>query len=767
MSEIMASKAGVPESGRRAHIVLLRPAKSADSKNASKRVEMDRSWITTTKIGDPKYDAGVMQFIKFALENNSEGRDKFPCPCYMCHNLMHHKVDVILSHLRKWEFDITYTCWYRHGEKMGGTSGQQGHTDEGDSLEDMMDQLHEEVDDDPHVLEELLTDSEKPLYKDSKYSKLSAIVKLYNVKVGHSVTDECFSAFLKLFKDILPPDNVLHGATYRAKKMLCTTDLNYEKIHAFPNDCILYKDEYESLKNCPQCNVSRYKKKEGVPAKVLWYFPIISRFKRMYSNSEDAKRLTWHKFGREKEDGILRHPADSPQWRFIYAEFSDFGKEERNLRLGLSTDGMNPYSSISSTYSIWPVMLVAYNLPPSLCLKRKYIMLSMLISGPKQPGNDIDVYLTPLIDDLKLLWEKGVEVFDASRNEMINLRPMLFCTIQDYPAYSNLSGHTVKGRCACPICEDGWEGRWLSPSKKTVYYDHRPFLPEDHEYRKLKKAFTGEQNFESRPSVSTGEEVFEKVKNIQITFGKLKKNKGALPKQGYKKCSVFWRLPYWRFLFVRHSLDVMHIEKNVFDSLIGTLLNMPGKTKDGLNARSDLEELDIRKELHIVEETGKRKYLPPAAYTLSKKEKIELCTSLAGVKVPEGYSSNISSLVSVENTKLVGLKSHDCHVLMEDFLPIAIRSILPKNVRYEIIRLCFFFKSIYSKAIKTKDLDSLEIEIAVILCQLEMYFPPAFFDIMIHLPVHLVREIRFCGPVHMRAQWAFERQMKTYKGYAC
>ncbi|KNA21348.1 hypothetical protein SOVF_044130 [Spinacia oleracea] len=65
---------------------------------------------------------------------------------------------------------------------MGGTSGHQGHTDEGDSLEDMMDQLHERVDEDPQVLEELLTDSEKPLYKDSKHSKLPATVKLYNVK---------------------------------------------------------------------------------------------------------------------------------------------------------------------------------------------------------------------------------------------------------------------------------------------------------------------------------------------------------------------------------------------------------------------------------------------------------------------------------------------------------------------------------------------------------------------------------------------------------
>ncbi|XP_021768138.1 uncharacterized protein LOC110732470 [Chenopodium quinoa] len=482
----------------------------------------------------------------------------------------------------------------------------QGHnTDEGNKLEDMTSQFVHRVDDDPNVMEELLSDSENPLYEGCKYAKLSASLKLYNLKVGHSWTDKSFTALLEFLIDVLPFDNVLPKNTYRAKKTLCTM-----------------------AKSCPECNLSRYKKKEGVPAKVLWYFPIIPRFKRMYSDPVDAEKLTWHKFGRKK-DGLLRHPADSPQWRFIDGQFPDFGSEEQNLRLGLSTDGINPYSSLSSIRSTWPVMLVAYNLPPSLCMKRKYIMLSMLISGPKQPGNDIDVYLAPLIDDLKLLWEEGVEVFDANRNEIFNLRAMLFCTIQDYPAYGNISGYSVKGEGGCPICEDGWKGKWFSASRKTVYYDHRPFLPLDHKYRRMKKAFNGEHNFESRPKVFTSQEVFEKVKDIQLTFGKLKKNKDAIPKKGYKKCCDFWRLPYWRFLFVRHSLDIMHIEKNVFDSLIGTLLNISGKTKDGVNARLDLKEMNMRNELHAVE-TGKQDYLPPAAYTLSKNEKVELCASLAG-----------------------------------------------------------------------------------------------------------------------------------------
>ena len=81
-------------------------------------------------------------------------------------------------------------------------------------------------------------------------------------------------------------------------------------------------------------------------------------------------------------------------------------------------------------------------------------MLSMMISGPRQPGNDIDVYLSPLIEDLKKLWDEGVLVFDGFQNETFQMRAMIFCTINDFPAYGNLSGYSVKGHHPCPICEE-------------------------------------------------------------------------------------------------------------------------------------------------------------------------------------------------------------------------------------------------------------------------------------------------------------------------
>ena len=76
---------------------------------------------------------------------------------------------------------------------------------------------------------------------------------------------------------------------------------------------------------------------------------------------------------------------------------------------------------MSTSYSVWPVVLIPYNLPPWMCMKDSYFIMSTLIPGPKAPRNDIDVYLQPLIDELKELWEKGVETYDASMKETFQL----------------------------------------------------------------------------------------------------------------------------------------------------------------------------------------------------------------------------------------------------------------------------------------------------------------------------------------------------------
>jgi len=118
----------------------------------------------------------------------------------------------------------------------------------------------------------------------------------------------------------------------------------------------------------------------------------------------------------------------------------------------------------------------------------------------------------------------------------------------------------------------------------------------------------------------------------------------------------------------------MHVEKNVCDSLIGTLLIINGKTKNSLNACLNLFEMNIRGELKP-KQMGKHTYFPPTCYTMSKDEKNIFCQCLKGVKVPQGHSLNVKSLVSMQDLKLIGLKSHDYHILMQQLLSVVIRGI--------------------------------------------------------------------------------------------
>ena len=115
--------------------------------------------------------------------------------------------------------------------------------------------------------------------------------------------------------------------------------------------------------------------------------------------------------------------------------------------------------------------------------------------------------------------------------------------------------------------------------------------------------------------------------------------------------------------------------------------------------------------------------------------------------------------------KLVGLKSHDCHVLMQQLLVVAIRDILLNKVKHAITRMCLFFNAICSKVIDPLKLDDLENKVIIILCQLEMYFSLSFFDIMVHLIVYLVKEIKLYGLVYLQWMHPIKRYMKILKGY--
>ena len=146
-------------------------------------------------------------------------------------------------------------------------------------------------------------------------------------------------------------------------------------------------------------------------------------------------------------------------------------------------------------------------------------------------------------------------------------------------------------------------------------------------------------------------------------------------------------------------------------------------------------------------------------YTLTTKERIEFCKFLKSVKFPDGYAANLSRNVSINDGKISGLKTHDCHVLFQKLLPVAIQPYLNKDVCTTIIELCSFFQQLCAKALYVKDLEKLEEGIVLILCKLERIFPPAFFYIMVHLMVHLPHEAKLAGPVRYRWMYPFERHI--------
>ena len=138
------------------------------------------------------------------------------------------------------------------------------------------------------------------------------------------------------------------------------------------------------------------------------------------------------------------------------------------------------------------------------------------------------------------------------------------------------------------------------------------------------------------------------------------------------------------------------------------------------------------------------------------------------VKSLDGYSSNPINHVSMKYLKLHSMKAHDFHVLMQQILPVELRHVLPKAVRNTICKLCFIYRWICAKMVDPTDLDNLQDDVVETFCLLEKYFPPWFFDIVIHLTVHLVWELRYCGPVAcingctlLKGQWSFIKWKST------
>ncbi|XP_075633708.1 uncharacterized protein LOC142606210 [Castanea sativa] len=379
---------------------------------------MDKSWMKKQR-GSMEYIEGLLNFVEFASEHASDG--KIFCPCTKCVNLCLVPPGVAREHLWRKGMLQSYTHWKWHGESADApTATECGSSHVQDSLEqygDFRGMLHDLCP--THEMPPEPMQEGERVQQQAQGQPTDGAQKFYNMIDD---VDKPLYADAKLPKD-----------HYKAKKIVRDLGLGYEKIHACPNDWMLFWKENVNLEACPCCKVSRWKTNEASvtgnnassskgkkkAAKILRWFPLKSKLQRLFLSPDLASSMKWHVNGRTDDE---------------------FSFDPRNVRLGLTADGFNPFGILSTTHSTWPVMLVPYNLSPWLCMKWSSLILSLVIPSPKSLGIAIDVYLQPLVEELRELWDVGVEAYDASSKNVFQVHAALMWTIHDFPAYADVSG---------------------------------------------------------------------------------------------------------------------------------------------------------------------------------------------------------------------------------------------------------------------------------------------------------------------------------------
>ncbi|KAG8365793.1 hypothetical protein BUALT_Bualt17G0008800 [Buddleja alternifolia] len=545
---------------------------------------MDKSWIDEQNRFSSIYISGVESFLQFSRENAIFFDNKILCPCNDCRNTKTKSFLEVKRDLHLKGFYMYYKEWIYHGESnvnrscsfstcnptsdptqndnLNFENNEDNHIETIDELFEMIEEMRdaellEQVSElNIENFERLLGDVRRELYPGcKKYSLLSFIVKLLHIKVQNKMTDKTINMIFELFKEVLPEDNLVPPSLYWARKLLSGIGLGYIKIEACKYDCALFWKENEQEEFCSICNELRWKYNDGkgkrIPHKIL---------RRQF---ESSCRFTWKHFD-------LKNP--------------NFAADPRNVRLGLATDGFNPFGNMRNSYSMWPVILIPYNMPLYKCMKDEFFMMPLLIPGPRAPGKDIDVYLRLLIDELKELWN-GVETYDAYGKESFQMHAAIMWTINDFLALSNLLGWTTKGYVACPCCLYETDSKRIR--SKICYMGHRRYLDDDHPFRKS-KLFDGKIETRTKPREWTGVELLSHLNNLEHRFDKL----GKHPSEFFRiLCSKTLKVEHIEKMGRNIPLILCKLEKifppAFFDVMVHLAVHLPqeAKTADPVHSR--------------------------------------------------------------------------------------------------------------------------------------------------------------------------------------
>jgi len=165
-----------------------------------------------------------------------------------------------------------------------------------------------------------------------------------------------------------------------------------------------------------------------------------------------------------------------------------------------------------------------------------------------------------------------------------------------------------------------------------------------------------------------------------------------------------------------------------------------GKTKDNIKTRLDLTLFCNHKNMELVFD-GSLVAKPRTSFVLEKKAQLLVYKWLKSLRFPDGHASNMLRLVIMEECRLYEMKSHDCHMFMQTLIPLAFHDLLPKGIWDALTENSHFFRGICSSKLNVDHIERFETNI------IETIFPPSFFDLTEHLPIHLLHEAKVGGLV--------------------
>ncbi|KAL3698522.1 hypothetical protein R1sor_012598 [Riccia sorocarpa] len=429
----------------------------------------------------------------------------------------------------------------------------------------------------------------------------------------------------------------------------------------------------------------------------------------------------------------MRSIADSPTTRYVENAYHEMADNPRAVRLGMATDGFSRVSFSRKSYSIWPVMFINYNIPPWLSTKKGHILLSLIIPGPKKPSN-FDVYMGPVVDELKLLWT-GVSAYDArltcpEEQRRFTLNDICLWIIHDSPGLGIVSGLQVSGTRGCPTCGMNLESKYNKHLKTTIYMGHKRYLS---------------QTSHMRGDCTTPKPPVTHFTDWYVLEYEIQQGVQQRAQSGLNRIPLLTELPYYDVTSPRISFVICLV---MWTNCITVELVKSSTYTRKLGHIGGLMEQRVRDMLHgcLVSRRG----------IYSARESAKSVRLLAIACILLGAFQHADDKIWGK-----GMKTHDYHKLIHDILPLVIHGLGSEELWEAIYALSRLFRWVCAKEINMNEVSYMEEFSSETLCLLAQALPPSFFVGQTHWVLHLVREVGICGLVHNRWMYFVERYMRV------